>query len=194
MATQSLTDEIKNRSGWSIFMGVLTALLGLFLIVYPMAAATVTTVLIGWVLIFVSIAQIIFALNSQSVGKFFLRIFLAVIYGIAGVILALFPISGVAALTIVLGAFLFAYGVVDIVGAFQMEPVHRGWFLFDGIVSLLLGISIMSRWPFSSLWAIGTLVGLAVLMGGISRIMIAAKLRKVARIVGDDVRRDDDIR
>ena len=45
MATQSLTDEIKNRSGWSIFMGVLTALLGVFLIVYPMAAATVTTLL-----------------------------------------------------------------------------------------------------------------------------------------------------
>ena len=193
MATQSLTDEIKNRSGWSIFMGVLTALLGAFLIVYPVATATITTLLIGWVLIFVAIAQIVFALHSQTVGKFLLKILLAVIYGIAGVILAFFPISGVAALTMVLGVFLFAYGVVDIVGAFQMQPAHRGWFLFDGIVSLLLGILILARWPSSSLWAIGTLVGVAVLMGGISRIMIAGQVRRAARIV-DDVRRGDDVR
>lgn len=190
MATQSLTDEIKKRSAWSIVMGVLTAILGVFLIVYPMATATVTTLLIGWVLIIVAVAHIVFALHSRSVGKFFLKILLAVLYGIAGVILAFFPISGVAVLTVVLGAFLCAYGVVDIVGAFQMRPVDGwGWFLFDGIVTLLLGILILDRWPSSSLWAIGTLVGVAVLMGGISRIMLAGKIRGAASIVSDDIRR-----
>jgi uncharacterized membrane protein HdeD (DUF308 family) len=190
MAAQSLTDEIKRRSAWSIFMGVLTAALGVFLIIYPMATATITTLLLGWVLILVAIAQIVFALHSQTVGKFFLKILLAAIYGIAGVALAFFPISGVAALTVVLGSFLCAYGVVAIVGAFQMRPVD-GWglFLFDGVVTLLLGVFILARWPSSSLWAIGTLVGVAVLMGGISRIMIAGKIRRGARIVGGDVRR-----
>jgi uncharacterized membrane protein HdeD (DUF308 family) len=190
MATQSLPDEIKKRSAWSILMGVLTAILGVFLIVYPMATATVTTLLIGWVLIFVAIAQIVFALHSQTVGKFFLKILLAVIYGIAGVTLAFFPIAGVATLTIVLGSFLCAYGVVDIVGAFQMRPGDGwGWFLFDGIVTLLLGLLILARWPYSSLWAIGTLVGAAVLTGGIARVMLALKIRKAAGVVGGDLRR-----
>jgi uncharacterized membrane protein HdeD (DUF308 family) len=171
-------------------MGVLTAILGAFLIVYPMATATITTLLIGWVLIFVAIAHVVFTLHSRTAGKFFLKILLAVIYGIAGVILAFFPISGVAVLTVVLGAFLCAYGLVDIVGAFQMRPVDGwGWFLFDGAVTLLLGILILARWPSSSLWAIGTLVGVAVLIGGISRIMIAGKIRHAAGIVGGDVRR-----
>ena len=190
MSTQSLTEDLKKRSTWSILMGVLTAILGVFLIIYPMATATVTTLLLGWVLIFVAIAQIVFALHSQTVGKFFLKVLLAVIYGIAGVALAFFPIAGVAALTVVLGLFLCAYGVVAIVGAFQMRPVDGwGWFLFDGLVTLLLGILIVARWPSSSLWAIGTLVGVAVLMGGISRIMIAGKIRKVTGIAGGDVRR-----
>jgi uncharacterized membrane protein HdeD (DUF308 family) len=79
---------------------------------------------------------------------------------------------------------------VDIVGAFQMRPVDGwGWFLFDGIVTLLLGILILDRWPSSSLWAIGTLVGVAVLVGGISRIMIAGKIRRAAGVVGGDIRR-----
>jgi uncharacterized membrane protein HdeD (DUF308 family) len=190
MATQSLTDEIKKRSGWSMFMGVLTAVLGVFLIIYPMATATITTVLLGWILIFVAIAQIVFALHSQSVGKFFLKLLLAVIYGVAGVALAFFPIQGVAALTVFLGSLICAYGIVAIVGAFQMRPADGwGWFLFDGIVTLLLGILILARWPSSSLWAIGTLVGVAVLMGGISRIMIAGKIRKAIGTVGGGFQR-----
>ena len=36
MSAQSLTDEVKKRSAWSIFMGVVTAALGVFLIVYPL--------------------------------------------------------------------------------------------------------------------------------------------------------------
>jgi uncharacterized membrane protein HdeD (DUF308 family) len=190
MSTQSLIEDLKKRSTWSILMGVLTAILGVFLIIYPLATATVTTLLLGWVLIFVAIAQIVFALHSQTIGNFFLKVLLAVIYGIAGVALAFFPIAGVAALTVVLGSLLCAYGVVAIVGAFQMRAVDGwGWFLFDGLVTVLLGILILARWPSSSLWAIGTLVGVAVLMGGISRIMIAGKIRKVSEIAGGDVRR-----
>ena len=166
-------------------MGVLTAILGVFLIIYPMATATITTLLLGWVLIFVAIAQIVFALHSQTVGKFFLKVLLAVIYGIAGVALAFFPTAGVAALTVLLGSLLCVFGVVAIVGAFQMRAVDGwGWFLFDGIVTLLLGILILARWPSSSLWAIGTLVGVAVLMGGISRIMIAGKYGKSLELPG----------
>lgn len=190
MGTHSLTDEIKKRSAWSMFMGVVTAALGVFLIAYPMATATITTLLLGWVLIFVAIAQIVFALHSQSVGRFFLKVLLAVIYGIAGIVLAVFPVSGVAALTVVLGTLLCAYGIVAIVGAFQMRTVDGwGWFLFDGIVTLLLGILVLARWPSSSLWAIGTLVGVAVLMGGISRIMLATKIRRGAGMLPGDIRR-----
>jgi uncharacterized membrane protein HdeD (DUF308 family) len=59
-----------------------------------------------------------------------------------------------------------------------MKPLDGGgWYLADAIASLLLGILIFAKWPSSSLWAIGTLVGVAVLIGGISRIMIAAKVR-----------------
>lgn len=181
MSTQNVTEEIKKHAGWSIFMGILTALLGVFLIAYPLATATITTLLFGWVLIFVGIAQFVFALHSQTVGKFFLRVFLGVIYGIAGIALAFFPIAGVAALTVVLGTLLLVYGVVETIAAFQIRPVEGwGWFLFDAVVSVLVGILILAHWPSSSVWALGTLVGVSVLMGGISRIMIAAKIRSGA--------------
>jgi len=178
MPTQDLTEDIKKRSGWSILMGILTALLGVFLIIYPLATATITTLLFGWVLIFVGIAQFVFALHSQTAGKFFAKALLGILYGITGVALAFFPLAGVAALTALLGTLLLIYAGVATAAAFQLRPVEGwGWFLFDAAVSLLMGILILARWPSSSIWAIGTLVGVSVLMGGIARIVIAGKIR-----------------
>jgi uncharacterized membrane protein HdeD (DUF308 family) len=178
MSTQSMTQEVKKRTGWSIFMGVLSALLGLFLIAYPLTTATITTVLLGWTLVFVGIAQFIFALHSQTPGNFFLKVLGGVIYGITGVALAYAPLAGVEALTGLLGTLLLIQAGLATAMAFQIRPLEGwGWFLFDAAVSFALGVLILVQWPSSSVWAIGTLVGAAVLMGGISRIVIASKIR-----------------
>src|SRR5215469_3515026 len=106
MSSPNLIQDAKKRSGWSIFMGVLSAALGVFLIAYPLATATITTVLLGWTLIFVGVAQLVFALHSQTPENFFLKRLGAALYGIAGVALAFFPFEGVEALTVLLGTLL----------------------------------------------------------------------------------------
>jgi len=165
MPAQDLTEELKKRSAWSIFMGVLTAALGVFLIVYPLATATITTVLLGWVLIFVGIALFVFALHSQTVGNFFLKILLSLLYGICGIALAFFPVAGVAALTLMLGTLLLIQAGMLTAIAFQLKPVEGwGWFLADAASSLLLSVLIFAKWPSSAIWTIGTLVGVAVLI------------------------------
>ena len=190
MSTQSLTDEVKKRSAWSIFMGVVTAALGVFLIIYPLTTATITTLLVGWVMIFVGIAQFFFALHSQTVGNFFLKILLGALYVIAGAALAFFTFEGVEALTGLLGTLLLVQAGLLTVTAYQVKPMDGwGWFLFDAAASIIVGMMILIRWPSSSVWAIGTLVGVAVLMGGISRIMIASKIRSGAGSVDRTIQR-----
>ncbi len=189
MSSQSLTDDVKKRSAWSIAMGVLTAVLGVFLILSPFATAMITTVLLGWILVLVGVAQFVFALHTQTVGNFFLKILQGILYAMAGIALAFLPIEGVIVLTGVLGTLLLIQAGLLTVTAFQVRPLDGwGWYLADAIASLLLGVLIFIKWPNSSMWAIGTLVGVAVLMGGISRIMIAAKIRsgagQVERYVG----------
>jgi uncharacterized membrane protein HdeD (DUF308 family) len=189
MSAQSLTDEVKKRSAWGVFMGVVTAALGVFLIAYPLATATVTTLLLGWVLIFVGIAQFVFALHSQTAGKFSWKVLVSALYGITGVALAFFPFEGVEALTGLLGTLLMLQAGLLTVTAFQVKPLDGwGWFVADAIASLLMGILILARWPSSSVWVIGTPVGVAVLMGGISRIMIPSRIRSGASSVDRAVR------
>jgi len=181
MATRDAIGEVKSRSGWAIFMGVLTAGFGLFLVLYPMLTATITTVLLAWTLVFVGIAQFIHALSSQKVGQFFWRLLSSAAYVGCGALLAATPVESVATLTGILGWMLVAQSVLQAITAFQLKPLDGwGWFLFDAVWALLLGVLILTQWPFSSLWAIGTLVGVSVLMSGISRIVIAGTIRSGA--------------
>jgi uncharacterized membrane protein HdeD (DUF308 family) len=107
-----------------------------------------------------------------------------VLYGIIGVALAFAPFEGVEALTALLGTLLLVQAGLATVTAFQIRPLDGwGWYLFDAIVSFALGILILAKWPSSSMWAIGTLVGAAVVMGGISRIVLASKIRSGADTV-----------
>jgi len=181
MSAQNLIEEAKKRAAWSIFMGVLTAAFGAFLIVYPLATAKVTIVLLGWVLVLVGIAQFVFALHSQKPGGFFPKLLAAALFGVTGVALAFAPMEGVQALTGLLGTLLLVQAGLATVTAFQIRPgAGWGWFLVDAAASFVFGMLILVRWPSSSVWAIGMLVGVAVLMGGIVRIVVAAKIRSGA--------------
>ena len=175
----NLSSEVKSRAGWGIFMGVLTAALGVLLMAYPLATATVTTVLLGCILVVVGVVEIVQALRSHTAGSFFLRLLLGIVYGIGGVVLVIFPLWGVAVLTSVLGFMLLFEAIFATVLAFQTRPAAGwGWFLFDAAIALLLAIMILAHWPASSFWAIGTLVGAAIFVRGITRIALSAGLRR----------------
>ena len=162
-------------------MGFLTAAIGIAMILYPLATAAVSTVFFGSALIVAALAQFVFAFTSQTAGNFFLKLLLGVLYGIAGIALVAFPGVGLVSLTGALGAMLIAEAILEAITAFALPAeMGRGWLLLSAVTSLLLGIMILAEWPASSVWAIGTFVGLAVLMNGITRIVIASQVRRLA--------------
>jgi uncharacterized membrane protein HdeD (DUF308 family) len=162
----------------SILIGVLIAAIGLFMIGYPMAAATVTVIFLGWSLLFAGVGQIVFAFQSRKAGHLFVKIAVGLLYALTGVALLVYPIAGVAALTLTLGSLLLVQAAMLIASAFMLRPaIGWGWFLADGIAALAIGLLIIAGWPSSSYWAIGTLLGVSVLMTGIARIFIATKIR-----------------
>jgi uncharacterized membrane protein HdeD (DUF308 family) len=178
---QNITSEVKSRAGWGIFLGILTVAIGVLMIIYPLATATATTLFLGCVLIIVGVVELVQALRAHTVGQFFLRLLLGLVYGVTGVLLIANPLWGVAVLTTVVAFMLLFEAGFTAILAFQMRPTSGwGWLLFDAAISLLLGILILAHWPQSSVWAIGTLVGVAVLMRGISRIALSFGLRRVA--------------
>jgi uncharacterized membrane protein HdeD (DUF308 family) len=127
-------------------------------------------------------AQFVFAFTSETAGSFFLKLLLGVLYGIAGATLAFFPLAGVVTLTAMLGGVLLAEAVLETALAFALPAAAgRGWFLLSALAGLLLGVVVLAGWPASSAWAIGTLVGVAVLTNGITRIAVSMRVRSAAK-------------
>ena len=134
-------------------------------------------VFLGWAVLVAGIAHFIFAFQSQTAGSFFMKVLLGVLYLVAGIGLTAFPLSGVATLTVFLGSMLVAEGVIEMIVAFQLPRGEgRGWFVFSSLSSLLLGVLILAQWPGSSTWAIGTMVGVAVLISGITRVAVSSTI------------------
>jgi len=186
----NLTSEVRSRAGWGIFLGIVTAALGMLLIVYPFFAATVTTIFIGCILLIAGVVDIVLALRAHKAGTFFLRLLLGVVYGLGGLLLLFNPQWGVAVLTVVLGVMLLFEAGAATALAFQVKPLSGwGWLLFNAVVTAILGFLILAHWPASAVWAIGTLVGAAILVLGISRIALSARLRQATeRLQDTDIR------
>jgi len=73
---------------------------------------------------------------------------------------------------------------LDIVLFFKMRSLGgSSWVLVDGIVTLLLGLMIYMQWPSSSAWAIGILVGVSMIISGVTRVMLSLAVRKVRTAV-----------
>jgi uncharacterized membrane protein HdeD (DUF308 family) len=110
-----------------------------------------------------------------------LQVVVGVVYLIGGLYFLTHTIMAVSTLTLLLSAVILAEGVLEIVAYFRLKSVNgASWLLINGVVTLLLGGLIWFHWPSSSVWAIGTLVGVNLLMTGMSRLMVGLAARKLA--------------
>jgi uncharacterized membrane protein HdeD (DUF308 family) len=175
-------ETLRNHSTWFIAYGFLMAVLGIFAIAAPNIATLAVTLMVGWLLLFGGVFGLIAVLSSGvRAPGFWWNLLISVVYILAGVAILWRPIAGVFTLTIVLAAYLLATGVMRIilaVGYRPQIPQAWGWVLVSGIVDIVLSVIIMSGWPETATWVLGLLVGIDLLVMGISMIMVALSVRR----------------
>jgi len=179
-----MTDSISTaRTGkGDMIWGILMLICGFLAITLPLASGIGVAIVIGWLLLVGGVWHLLFGFRSGSgIGGFLWQLLLAIVYGAAGLMLLFYPLAGLAWLTLVLATFLLIEAALEFVLYFNIRRrVNAGWVLFDAIITLLLGILIWARWPFSSVWAIGTLIGVSLIFSGISRLMLSSAVSREA--------------
>jgi uncharacterized membrane protein HdeD (DUF308 family) len=175
---------LKKSSGWAIAWSVLLIVLGVIAIAIPAVAAVAVTTLVAWLLIFGGIFHFVMAFSTRGAGAVLWEVLVALVYIFGGGYMLFHPLLGVATLTLLLGAFFLVEGIFEIVAFFRIRGMSgSGWMLFDGLVTLLLAGLIWAHWPSSSAWAIGTIVGVGLLISGFKWLMISLAARRVSRAV-----------
>jgi uncharacterized membrane protein HdeD (DUF308 family) len=170
---------------WRLFMaeGVVLVVLGLAAIVIPPVAGLATTIIIGWLFLIGGAVGIVATSGAHRAPGFGWSLFSAIVALLAGIVLLWNPWQGLATLTYVLIAFFLIDGVLIIVLALEHRRELTGrweWMMIGGIMDLVLALIIISGLPGSLAWALGLLVGIDLVWGGMSLIAMALSARSGA--------------
>lgn len=184
MAQNTSVDIARQASTLSIVWGVLLIIFGMVAVGTPFLAAVAVNGLIAWLIVLAGIVHLMLAFRAHGAGSMIWKLLVGLAYLCFGIYVITHPVLGVASLTLILAVLFLIEGVLDIILFFKMRPAGgASWVLIDGVITLLLGLLIYIHWPSSSAWAIGTLVGVSMIISGISRVMLSLTFRKAATAV-----------
>ncbi len=181
MTQQSPSDIVRHASTWSILCGVAFIILGVLAVGSPALAAVAVNAVIAWLIVLAGVVHLSLAFYADRAGSVLWKLLVGLAYIFFGIYLIAHPALGVASLTLVLALLFLVEGIFDIALFFQMRAIGgSSWILVDGIITLALGLMIYLRWPSSSNWAIGTLVGVSLIISGVTRLMLSLAVRRAA--------------
>jgi uncharacterized membrane protein HdeD (DUF308 family) len=185
LSDTSRLDKLSSRtSSWSIGISILLIVCGILAILLPVEMSFGVVIVIAWMLIISGALQLIHVFRCKGFGSALWKALIASVYIATGLFLRLNLALGIAALTLLLIWFFVAQGVIEIIVYLRTRKSGAsGWVLFDGVITLILGLLIWRHWPSGSLWVIGILVGINMLMTGMTRLMLSLAVRRAKGLV-----------
>ena len=167
---------------WGLFLaeGIILVILGLIAIAVPPIATLAFTIIIGWVFLVSGIVGLITTFWARQAPGFWWALVSAIVAIAAGLVLLLWPIRGTFSLTLLLIAFFIVEGIASIMYAIQHGNHLTGrwvWMFVSGIIDLILAGIIFAGLPGTAAWALGLLVGIDMVFGGVALSAMALAAR-----------------
>jgi len=147
------------------FVAVFLLVAGMASIAAPLVAGGVAVLLVGSFMVASGLVQLGHAFGNVSWGQRFVWMVVGALTTLGGALVLAHPMFGLGFLTLMLAAYFVSSGIVKLVAAASQSQA-RGWLILSAILSLVLGGLIWSEWPLSGAWAVGTLVGIELVMTG----------------------------
>jgi uncharacterized membrane protein HdeD (DUF308 family) len=185
LSPQLMQDELADAGQhWGLLSatGILLIVCGFVAIMTPFVATTASILLLGFLMIVGGLAAIIGGIRHRSSGGLAFYLVTGLLAMIAGIIIVKNPAESIVVITWLIAIWLLVAGIFRIVAAFTHEH-GRGWLIFGGALSVLLGVLLMMN-PFANaLWFLGLAVGIEMIFMGWSWLaigMAAKQAREMA--------------
>jgi uncharacterized membrane protein HdeD (DUF308 family) len=162
--------------------GIILVILGLASVAVPVLGTIAVTIFLGWLFLISGVVGLITTFWTRGVPGFWWSLISAILGIVVGLLLIGSPIRGAFSLTFLLIAFFFVEGIVSILFALDHKrdlPSGWGWMFFSGLIDLVLGGVIIAGLPGSIAWALGLVVGINMVFGGVALVAMALEARKI---------------
>lgn len=165
------------KNAWIIWlvMGLLSAVVGTWLIFSPRAAVATLAILLAIALFLNGLFELVTAGDRQ---KSWVGYLLGAMFLIAGIVVLLRPGKSLWFLAVVVGISVIVTGVVQLVIAFSEREEIRHWGLLAvlGAIGIVVG-ALAIAWPQITVWVLALLIGVRLLIFGIIQLVVAFQMK-----------------
>jgi uncharacterized membrane protein HdeD (DUF308 family) len=175
----SAVERLRHRWGWIVAYGVLSTALGVAALVLTETATIASVLMIGVFMMIAGVIEIGIGMRTRTWGGLLFWEAAGLVYLIAGLFAVALPELASVFITLMLGAGLIATGLVRVFLGVKMTGTRsRGAVVVAGLVTTLLGVLIVARWPDSSAFVLGLFLGIDLVVYGISWIVLGSRLAR----------------
>jgi uncharacterized membrane protein HdeD (DUF308 family) len=173
-------ETLKKFSTQTIIAGVLMLLVGAVGMFAPSVMSFVVVTFLGWLFMLSAVIQ------GYIVYKTYRKSFSAWLKPVLSLITALlfffFPIEGIAAVAMLLAAYLLVDAYSSFGFAMDYKP-NSGWLLLivNALLSILLAVLIVMGWPASSLFWVGLFAAVSLFFDGVALVAMGLGARKLVK-------------
>ena len=137
-------------------------------ILLPFASATLLTIGLGGIVFVAGLNQLLRIGDiPNSQGKLFKGLS-GLLYILGSVFILIDPIDSEISLTLFAGVLLLVEGLMELAAGASADAPARGLVVVDGVVTAVLGLLLVIEWPSDSLWALGTIFGVALFLSALN--------------------------
>lgn len=159
-------ENVRKSWGWFLACGALLILLGTTCLVKSHTATHFSILTLGWILAFSAVVWLINSFHAWTWTGFLVYALNAIIRGMAGYLFIRHPDAGAEGVTMVLAILFIVGGIFRITGAIAIQFPRWGWTVFAGVISAVLGISLLVSWPAASSYFVGMAIGIDLILDG----------------------------
>lgn len=149
-------------------MGIAAIALGILVMLVPGLVGYSIAIVIGLLVTLAGLLRIIWAFRAATLGKGMIMLAVGGLTLAAGLAIVIHPVFASGVLTILLAAYFMVDGAAEIAAGYLAKPrAGWRWLVGAGIVSIILGVMILSQFPLAGAWAVGILLGIKLLFVGL---------------------------
>ncbi len=174
-----LRAKLHQSWGWLLALGLVLILFGGLILTTPLGVVTASLTTEIWIaaaLVAAGVLQLMHGMKSGDWSHASWQMLGGIISIIGGVLIFVYPTLGLVSLTMIIAITLVAQGITSLmVSGGVADWSGRRWLILSAVISIVAGLLILFDLPSSAGWTLGTIVGAALLLQGVSLTLLVAR-------------------